>query len=127
MSDHKFVGFLIKANLERITANFKVVVKALDRLEVPYSPCRGGLFVWADFSKYLSEETFEQEWSLGMAIFDCAGLSIIPGNDFEPRKFGFFRIVHTKMGVKALAVAMERLVTYLSGRPKVVKKPKVEK
>ncbi len=81
--------------------------------DVPYIPSRGSLFVWADFSKYLKDDSDKGEEELWLNIYKNTGVLLTPGIGFQHQKKGLFRIVHTAVDIESLAVAMERLVGYL--------------
>ena len=47
-----FIAAYIQENIKQITESYLVVVRTLRRLGVPYTPSRGSLFIWADFSAF---------------------------------------------------------------------------
>ncbi len=110
--DTDFLTGYIAENKKRVTASYRVVIEALRKLEVPYIPARGSLFVWADFSKYLPEDSDQGQEQLWIDIFQQTGVLLTPGAGFQHLKKGVFRIVHSAVPTDHLVVAMDRLVSY---------------
>ncbi len=111
-----FISTYIEENQRRITESYLVVVRTLRRLGIPYTPSRGSLFIWADFSAYLSAPTTQAEEDLWMQIFRDTQILFTPGKGFQHQKKGLFRIVHTAVGTEDLQIAMNRLESYLHKR-----------
>jgi 1-aminocyclopropane-1-carboxylate synthase len=112
MKDHAFLERYIATNKARLTGSYKAVVKVLRDLEVPYVPSRGSLFVWADFSKYLKEDSEKGQEGLWMDIYHRTGVLLTPGAGFQHEKYGVFRMVYTTLPLSHLEVALERLRGY---------------
>ena len=108
-----FIEDYIEANKRLITQSYKLVIEALQKIKVPYVPSRGSLFVWADFSKYLEENSDKAEEQLWTNIYKHTGVLLTPGAGFQHQKKGLFRIVHTAVPLAHLEVAMNRMVAYL--------------
>ncbi len=111
--DTDFIEGYIRENTKRLTRSYKVVVEALKKLGLPYVPSRGSLFVWADFSRFLSEDSDAGQEQLWVDIFDKTGVLLTPGAGFQHEAKGLFRIVHTAVPTEHLKVAMDRMVAYL--------------
>lgn len=114
----QFIADYIKENARKITESYLVVVRMLRRLGIPYTPSRGSLFIWVDFSAYLTENSAAGEEQLWMDIFKDANILFTPGTGFQHQKKGLFRIVHTAVPTSHLQVAMDRLESYLTLRSK---------
>jgi len=110
---HRFITGYIRENRERVTASYKTVVNMLKKTGIPYVPARGSLFVWADLSAYLKEDSDKGEADLWMDIYKNTGVLLTPGAGFGHRKKGLFRIVHTAIPTGHLPAAMEQLEKYL--------------
>ncbi|NBC07388.1 MAG: aminotransferase class I/II-fold pyridoxal phosphate-dependent enzyme [Bacteroidetes bacterium] len=115
MKDHAFLARYIERNKQQLTQSYKAVVRALHKMDAPYVPSRGSLFVWADFSKYLKSEDQQGEEALWMDIYHNTGVLLTPGTGFQHEKYGLFRIVYTALPLSHLEVAMDRLLTYFKG------------
>jgi aspartate/methionine/tyrosine aminotransferase len=114
LKDDDFISAYIKENKERVTQSYCLVVDVLNQIGVPYIPSRGSLFIWADFSKYLKEDSELGQEQLWIDIYRNTGVLLTPGTGFQHEKKGIFRIVHTAVPTPHLRVAMRRLVTYMS-------------
>jgi len=110
--DDDFLERYIKENKKQLTQSYKVVVRALDKMSIPYIPSRGSLFVWGDFSEYLKHDSEEGQEGLWMDIYKNTGVLLTPGTGFQHQKKGLFRMVYTALPVSYLEVAMGRLVDY---------------
>jgi len=108
-----FIASYVKENRQKITESYLVIVRMLRRLNIPYTPSRGSLFIWADFSSYLSDPTAEAEQELWLQIFRDTQILFTPGVGFQHQKKGLFRIVHTAVSTEHLQIAMDRLEAYL--------------
>ncbi len=108
-----FLKNYIQENKEKVTESYKEVVKTLKKISIPYVPGRGSLFIWADFSKYLKENSDKGQEDLWIAIYRNTGVLLTPGAGFGHQKKGLFRIVHTAIPTSHLIVAMEKLENYL--------------
>lgn len=109
-----FIASYVEENHRRITESYLVVVRMLRRLGIPYTPSRGSLFIWADFSAYLSAPSDQAEEDLWMQIFRDTQILFTPGTGFQHQKKGLFRIVHTAVSTEDLQLAMDRLESYLN-------------
>lgn len=113
LQDDTFVERYIKENKQNLTHSYKIVVSALNKIGVAYIPSRGSLFVWADFSKYLKEDSDQGQEQLWIDIYKNTGVLLTPGTGFQHQKKGLFRIVHTAVPISHLEVAMRRMTDYL--------------
>ncbi|MCG8326806.1 MAG: pyridoxal phosphate-dependent aminotransferase [Chitinophagales bacterium] len=112
MKDSNFIEHYILENKKRVTQSYKLVVAALNKIGVSYIPSRGSLFVWADFSKYLKEDSAQGQENLWIDIYRKTGVLLTPGAGFQHQKKGLFRIVHTALPTAHLEEAMERMLAY---------------
>lgn len=112
MKDTNFIEYYIEENKKRVTQSYKLVVAALNKIGVSYIPSRGSLFVWADFSKYLKEDSNQGQENLWIDIYKKTGVLLTPGAGFQHQKKGLFRIVHTALPTTHLEEAMERMIAY---------------
>lgn len=109
LSDSAWVDRLFETNQKRLRGAFTLVSTALQELGVPVHESQAGLFLWADFSKWLKDSSgFEAEKELWQRIFDQARVSISPGANFHSTDPGWFRIcfAHDKL---VLGEAVKRL------------------
>lgn len=116
LEDHEFVDNYIKTNQSRLTASYLTVVQTLRKLQIPYVPSFGSLFVWIDLSEFLAEQTQEAENEFWMELYNQTGILLTPGEGFGHSKKGQFRVVYTSQSKQDLEVAMERLERYVEGK-----------
>lgn len=113
LSDDEFIKYYIEQNKYLLNKSYKLVIKILRELEIPYLPSRGSLFVWADFSKFLETLNEKNEQKLWLDIYENTGVLLTPGTGFEHKKNGMFRIVFTAVPYESLQIAMKKLTIYL--------------
>ena len=114
LSDHAFVKEYISTNQQRLTESYMQVISLLRKFAIPYVPARGSLFVWADFSPFLSKADRASENELWLDIYRKAGVLLTPGAGFGHEGYGCFRIVHTAVPPAYLEIALQRLENYFS-------------
>lgn len=112
LKEDEFITDYIQENKVRLNQSYQLVIKTLKEIDVPYVPSRGSLFVWADFSKYLKENSDKGQETLWIDIYKNTGVLLTPGIGFQHQKKGLFRIVHTAVKMDYLEVAMKRLARY---------------
>ena len=113
LKDTDFIEAYIKENKLRLNKSYKLTIEALRKIDVSYIPSRGSLFVWADFSKYLKEDSEAGQEQLWVDIYKNTGVLLTPGVGFQHEKKGMFRIVFTAVSFSDLEVALGRVVDYL--------------
>ena len=113
LGDHEFMDHYIQYNQQALTESYLVVIKALRKLNIPYVPARGSLFVWLDLSAFLSEQTQQAENELWMDIYQKTGVLLTPGEGFGHSKKGQFRLVYSCVSKNDLAEAMKRIEDYI--------------
>ena len=113
LKDNKFVSSYIVENKKRLNKSYLLVVKLFKKLNIPYTPSRGSLFVWADLSKYMKQDSEQGQEDLWLDIYKNTGILLTPGMGFRHKKKGLFRIVFTAVPYGHLKVAMRRLEGYL--------------
>jgi len=104
LEDDLFLEQYITENKRHLRSSFEIVSKFLDEKSIPYAPAKGSLFVWADFSQFLS---------VWMRLYKETGVLITPGNGFGHEGFGFFRIVYSCVSQETLEVGLYRLGQFL--------------
>lgn len=113
LKDSKFIDDYIIKNKSLLVRSYKLVIESLKKIDVHYIPSSGSLFVWADFSKFLQENSDESQEKLWLDIYENTGVLLTPGAGFQHKKKGMFRIVFTAVPFKHLEVAMGKLTAYL--------------
>ncbi|NND05853.1 MAG: aminotransferase class I/II-fold pyridoxal phosphate-dependent enzyme [Saprospiraceae bacterium] len=112
LDDQEFLHTYIETNQQQLTSSYLLVVRTLRKLEIPYVPAKGSLFVWADLSSLLPKRD-NAEYELWMDIYQSTGILLTPGSSFGHTYPGAFRIVHSLVSPAAMAVAMKKLEDYV--------------
>ncbi len=115
--DANFIAEYIAENQRRITASYQLATSTLDAMHIPYVPAQGSLFIWADFSQFLSEDSAEGEEALWMALYQKTGILLTSGTGFGHQRYGLFRMVHTAVPTEQLKISMQRLAAFGSKKP----------
>lgn len=113
LSDHFFMEKYIAHNQQALTASYAMMVERLSRLKIPYVPSRGSLFIWADFSEFLTKNTLKAEMKFWEKLYKNTGILLTPGEGFGHSKRGLYRIVFPCFEMEDLQVAMDRLEQYI--------------
>ncbi|RXM32271.1 1-aminocyclopropane-1-carboxylate synthase-like protein 1, partial [Acipenser ruthenus] len=82
----------LPANRRRLLESQRILVNGLQKLNIPVLKCCAGLFVWADFRKFLQTQTFEAEMDLWWKLIH-EKVYIGPGQAFYCSEPGWFRLV----------------------------------
>ncbi|MGB3801095.1 MAG: aminotransferase class I/II-fold pyridoxal phosphate-dependent enzyme [Lewinella sp.] len=114
LSDQDWIASYQRDNKRLLTDAYRTVTHSLDEIGVPYTPARGSLFVWADFSGQLTEANSEAAEAFWREVFEETGVLLTaPGGLGQP-KAGWLRIVYSGVTPAALREAMDRLTNFLS-------------
>jgi aspartate/methionine/tyrosine aminotransferase len=113
LGDHEFMDHYIQYNQQALTESYLIVIKALRKLDIPYVPARGSLFVWLDLAAFLSEQSQQAENELWLDIYKKTGVLLTPGEGFGHSKKGQFRLVYSCVSKNDLAEAMKRIEDYI--------------
>ncbi|MGH0122961.1 UNVERIFIED_CONTAM: hypothetical protein FKN15_077615, partial [Acipenser sinensis] len=82
----------LPANRRRLLKSRSILVNGLQKLNIPVLKGFAGLFVWADFRKFLKTQTFEAEMDLWWKLIH-EKVYISPGQAFYCSEPGWFRLV----------------------------------
>ena len=85
---------LLNRNREELHNGYLKICDALNNIDVKIYPAQGGIFVFADFSQFLDEPTFEAENALWEKIYKGLRVNISPGKVFAADKPGWFRVCY---------------------------------
>ncbi|MEM8893800.1 MAG: aminotransferase class I/II-fold pyridoxal phosphate-dependent enzyme [Bacteroidota bacterium] len=111
--DDEFMEHYIATNQRLLTESYAAFSTMLKNNDIPYVPAVGSLFIWADFSRLLSENSQEAEDALWLDIYKQTGILLTPGNGFGHSGKGQFRIVYSCFPLDQLKVAINRLDVFL--------------
>ena len=122
LEDATFMEDYILENKKRLSHSYHVVTEMLDRMEVPYAPALGSLFVWLDLSEILESQSQEDEDKLWMEIYEKGKILLTPGDGFGHTKKGMFRLVYSCVTKSHLEKAMQKLEAYITNKRKELEK-----
>ncbi|XP_029866176.1 1-aminocyclopropane-1-carboxylate synthase-like protein 1 isoform X2 [Aquila chrysaetos chrysaetos] len=94
-------------NKKRLKEAQNILVDGLADVGIPVLKSSGGLYVWADFRKFLKSQTFEAELELWQKLLDKK-LLISPGKAFYCYEPGWFRLVFSN-SVDIIYLCIQRL------------------
>ncbi|NXG27057.1 1A1L1 protein, partial [Dromaius novaehollandiae] len=94
-------------NKKRLKEAQNILVDGLAGVGIPVLKSSGGLYVWADFRKFLKSQTFEAELELWQKLLD-EKLLISPGKAFYCYEPGWFRLVFSD-SVDKIYLCIQRL------------------
>jgi aspartate/methionine/tyrosine aminotransferase len=116
LTDDDFMTSYVAENQRRLTEAYAVVVGALKRLDIPYVPSRGSLFVWIDLSEFMVGDSEQADLALWQELYRTSGVLLTPGVGFGHTKKGLFRVVYPCVSMEELSVAMERLGAFVQAK-----------
>ncbi|TFV94543.1 aminotransferase class I/II-fold pyridoxal phosphate-dependent enzyme [Algoriphagus kandeliae] len=111
--DHGFLKTFFESFQQKLTESYLIVTQTLKKLNIPFNPSRGSLFVWMDLSEFLEEKSLKGEEKLWLEIYEKTGILITPTNGFGHSEKGWYRIVITSLSHEELKVAMKRLSDFI--------------
>lgn len=116
-------------NHRRIYERSFLLQKCLDECSIPYLKGDSGLFLWMDFSEFLSDATKSdkgaleseeskdaRERSLYLELMHEFGLLFTPGRSMRAEYPGFFRCVFTAASDAEFALGLDRIKKYVAAK-----------
>ncbi|XP_020640776.2 1-aminocyclopropane-1-carboxylate synthase-like protein 1 isoform X1 [Pogona vitticeps] len=108
LSDREWLdNVFFPTNRRRLKEAQNILVDGLAEIGIPVLKSSGGLYVWADFRKFLKSQTFEAEMDLWWKILDRK-LLISPGKAFSCYEPGWFRLIFSD-SVDKIYLCIQRL------------------
>lgn len=109
LEDLQWVDAFIAKNRKALREAHGHCERALKAVGVDVVKASAGMFVWADFRRFLPEQTFEAESNLWRQLFDEAKVLVTPGKSCLASQPGFFRFCFATVARSALDTASHRL------------------
>ncbi|XP_038054743.1 1-aminocyclopropane-1-carboxylate synthase-like protein 1 [Patiria miniata] len=106
-----FVNVFLPTSVKNLKEAHRYFTQGLSQLGVPCHKGTAGLYVWADFSKFLSAPTAEAEMELNQKLLR-AGVQCTPSVTCQGQERGWFRVVFAK-DKSILETALARIKTAL--------------
>ncbi|XP_069504543.1 1-aminocyclopropane-1-carboxylate synthase-like protein 1 isoform X2 [Ambystoma mexicanum] len=94
-------------NKRRLREAKHILITGLKEIGIPIHKSSGGLYVWADFRKFMKTQTFESEMELWWTLIG-EKLYICPGQAFYCYEPGWFRLVFSD-SIDNIKLCIERL------------------
>ncbi|XP_019363960.1 PREDICTED: 1-aminocyclopropane-1-carboxylate synthase-like protein 1 [Gavialis gangeticus] len=108
LSDRDWLdNVFLPTNKKRLKEAQNILVDGLSEIGIPVLKSSGGLYVWADFRKFLKSQTFEAEMELWWKLLH-EKLLISPGKAFYCSEPGWFRLVFSDSADK-MYLCIQRL------------------
>ncbi|XP_053570012.1 1-aminocyclopropane-1-carboxylate synthase-like protein 1 isoform X2 [Bombina bombina] len=102
-------------NKRRLKKSQKILISGLKKLGIPVLRSSVGLYMWADFRKFLKSQTFEAEMDLWLQLI-ANKVYIAPGKSFECYEPGWFRVT-SSLPSDSLQTCIQRLQNILKVTP----------
>ncbi|XP_077159045.1 1-aminocyclopropane-1-carboxylate synthase-like protein 1 isoform X2 [Paroedura picta] len=108
LSDREWLdNVFFPTNRRRLKEAQNILVDGLEEIGIPVFKSSGGLYIWADFRKFLTSQTFEAEMDLWWKLLQ-EKLLISPGKAFCCYEPGWFRLVFSDSADK-IYLCIQRL------------------
>eukprot|EP00760_Papus_ankaliazontas_P010089 PhM_4_TR14196/c1_g4_i4/m.27965 len=112
MADDKWMDEYHATNRALLEKEFNGLAAYLDELHIPYlRSTTGGMFLWVDFSQFLTAQTFEAEDALFERMFAEARVLLTPGKTCKTQMPGRFRICYGALQPGASVAAIKALLS----------------
>ena len=109
LTDDNFIYSFLEQSRQRTRYNYELCASHLDQMVIPFTPIKAGIFVYADFSSLLPEQSADGEARFSALVVGAARIIMTPGLAQLDRKPGMFRICYAFVTPEVLQIAMERL------------------
>lgn len=109
LQDTPFIEAYLRENRTRLFRSYTFLRSNLLALDIPVIDASGGLFLFANFRKYLSVDSFEGEISLQEELATSCGIVLTPGKSCHCQVPGYFRICYAWVPLSSLEEAIRRL------------------
>lgn len=88
------LGSFMEVYRERLRVSYAQIREVLSKLTVRVLPAEGGMFVMADFAKYMPARTFEAEAAFAQQLHTQLKINIAPGQAYQMPEPGWIRICY---------------------------------
>lgn len=109
LTDDHFIYDFLEQSRWRTRCSYELCIRKLDEMVVPYVTAKAGIFVYADFSSLLPDQTAEGEARFSSLLLDAARIIMTPGQAQHDLKPGMYRICYAFVTPELLEMAMQRL------------------
>ncbi|XVF50709.1 hypothetical protein PTKIN_Ptkin04bG0124200 [Pterospermum kingtungense] len=109
LSDTRFIEEYIEINKKRMQNMHDLFVAGLKELGIRCADSSGGLFCWADLSKFLPSYSEKGELELWDKLLNVAKINVTPGSACHCIEPGWFRCCFTTLVQEDIPVVMGRI------------------
>ena len=117
LSDNFWIDNYLKELKLRLKNSYDTLKVALDEMGLIVVNASASIFVFADFSSLLKEQTYDEEKKLWQELVDI-GLLFTPGVACHCQQPGYFRICYAWVPYTSLLEAIRRLRMFVDQRSK---------
>lgn len=114
LSDEAWVARYLAAMRSRLQTSYQAAASTLDAAHIPYVDADAGLFLLADFRRFMDEPTWSGEERLWRRVLDEANVNLTPGSACHIGEPGFMRICFATESAEVVASALRRIVSVLT-------------
>jgi 1-aminocyclopropane-1-carboxylate synthase len=109
LEDEEYLNYYITKNRRLLYESYLVITQGLHSLGIAYVEAVGGIFVFADFSKFMDENSLEGEAKLSRLLCDEYKIVLTPGSACHCPFPGYFRICYAWVTISSLRETIRRL------------------
>ncbi|WOK98175.1 hypothetical protein Cni_G06885 [Canna indica] len=109
LSDRKFISEYLIINRDRLQNMHALFVDGLKQLGIKCASSSGGLYCWADMSKFIQSYSEKGELKLWEKLLNVAKINVTPGSSCHCIEHGWFRCCFTTLEEKDIPIVIERI------------------
>lgn len=114
LADEAWVDRYLIEMRSRLSRSYETTTAALDAEDIPYVDADAGLFLLADFRRFMDEPTWAEEDRIWRLILNEANVNLTPGSACQIGEPGFMRICFATEPSDVVASAIGRIGTLLN-------------
>lgn len=114
LTDEEWLSDYIDTMRQRLAESYRAATTALGTAGIPYLSGEAGLFLLADFRRFMDDSTWEAEDALWRRILDEANVNLTPGSACHVGEPGFMRICFATEPPEMVTSAIERVSSVLN-------------
>lgn len=115
LTDTKFITEYLEVNRRRLKKMYTSFVDGLNQLGIECVKSSGGLYCWADMSKFIQPYSEKGELELWDKLLKGAKINVVPGSSCHCIEHGWFRCSFATLAEGDIPVVMERIRRVIEG------------
>jgi aspartate/methionine/tyrosine aminotransferase len=116
LSDDAWVDRYVTEMRVRLRRSYDITTSSLEAAGIPYVAAQAGLFLLADFRRFMDQPTWTGEDKLWSHILDTTNVNMTPGSACHIGEPGFMRICFATEPPEVVALAIGRVGSLLDAR-----------